>query len=286
MVYIHHPYYADRRELSMGRTKKPAQRTLLSVDKALDVLWAFEGARTELGVVELARTLSITPSTVSRLLSSLVAGNLVEYNEETGRYRLGLGLLRLAALVTGRLDLRAIAHPHLQALMEITQETPSLSIFGGEQAVTIDFVPSPRVVASVVQLGRPSLVHCTSVGKLLLAYQQEAVRARVLAAPLPRFTPRTIIDPTRLEAELAQIRECGYATAEEEREPELNAIAVPVLGPRSQVIAALGVQGPAHRFDRAALLRTLPILRAQARALSRELGAPEGQDAASGNELK
>jgi len=259
----------------MGRTNRPAQRTLLSVDKALAVLWAFEGSQAELGVVELARRTTITPSTVSRLLGSLVAGNLVEYNEASGRYRVGLGVLRLASMVTGRLDLRATARPHLQSLVELTQETASLSIFGGEQAVTIDFVPSPRTVASVVHLGRPSLVHCTSVGKLLLAFQSPKVQDSVLSEPLPRFTPRTVVDGAALREALTQIQRQGYALAEEEREPELNAIAVPVYGAHGQVIAALGVQGPAHRFEHDALLRVLPLMRREAATLSQELGAPQ-----------
>lgn len=257
----------------MGRTGRPAQRTLGSVEKALGVLWAFEHAPAELSVGELARTTALHPSTVSRMLSSLVAGGMVEHNPQTGRYRLGLGLLRLASVVTGRLDLRAAARAHLEALVQSTGETASLSIFGGEQAVTIDFVPSPRVVASVVQLGRPSLVHCTSVGKLLLAFQPDPVQQRALAGPLPRFTPRTIADPGALAVELARIRDQGYALAEEEREPELNAIAVPIHGAQGQVLAALGVQGPAHRFGRVELLGTLPILRAEAAALSRALGS-------------
>jgi IclR family acetate operon transcriptional repressor len=91
--------------------------------------------------------------------------------------------------------------------------------------------------------------------------------------PLPRFTPRTIVAPAALRAELARIREQGYAVALEEREPELNAIAAPVYGPQGHVAAALGVQGPAYRFDEAAMLRALPALRAEAATLSRALGA-------------
>jgi DNA-binding IclR family transcriptional regulator len=100
------------------------------------------------------------------------------------------------------------------------------------------------------------------------------VRERALAGPLPRFTPRTIVHPDVLRTELARIREQGYAMAEEEREPELNAIAAPVYGAQGQVVAALGLQGPAHRFDRAAMLHTLPALRKEAAALSGELGSP------------
>lgn len=256
----------------MGRTKSPAKRTLQSVDKALALLWAFDGSRAELGVVELARKVGLSPSNVSRLLSSLVRGNVVEYDGGTGRYRLGIGLVRLASVVTDHLDLRAVAHRHLEALVEGTRETASLSIFTGEHAVTIDFVPSPLAVVSVIQLGRPGLVHCTSVGKLLLAYQEEDVRERALSKPLPRFTPRTIVDPDLVRLELQRIREQGYAMAEEEREPELNAIAVPVRGAYGQILGALGVQGPAHRFDRSAMLQALGLLRREAEPLSRQLG--------------
>ena len=257
----------------MGRTKRPAKRTLQSVDKALALLWAFDGAQTELGVVELARQVGMSASTVSRLLSSLVRGGVVEYDEATGRYRLGVGLVRLASLVSGRLDLRALARPHLEAIVKSTQETASLSIFAGEESVTIDFVSSPRTVLSVAKLGRPGPAHATSVGKLLLAYQPEEAWDRALVGDLVRFTPRTIVDPELLRAELQCIREQGYAMAEEERERELNAIAVPVRGAHGQVVAALGVQGPAHRFDRTVMLHALTVLEEEAEALSSELGA-------------
>ncbi|MGI8827433.1 MAG: IclR family transcriptional regulator [Chloroflexota bacterium] len=257
----------------MGRTNRPAKRTLQSVDKALGLLWAFDGSRAELGVVELARKAGLSPSNVSRLLSSLVQGDVVEYNEATGRYRLGMGLVRLASLVTDRLDLRTLSRAHLAALVESTQETASLNIFTGDQAVTIDFVPSPRAVVSLVHLGRRGLVHCTSVGKLLLACQRPDVWDRALSRPMLRFTPRTIVDPEILRADLCGIREQGYALAEEEREPELNAIAVPVHGLHGEVVAAIGLQGPAHRFNRGAMLHALPALRSEAEKLSRELGA-------------
>lgn len=257
----------------MTRTDRPAKRRVQSVDKALALLWMFEGQPAELGVAELARKSGLGASNVSRLLSSLVQGKVLQYNEVNGRYRLGVGLVRLASHVTEHLDLRSLAHPHLQTLVAATKETASLSIFAGEHAVTMDFVPSPLAIVSVGRLGRPGQVHCTSVGKVLLAYQEEDVREAALAAALPRFTPRTVVDANQLRPELRTIREQGYAVAEEEREPELNAIAVPVRGAQDRVVAALGLQGPAHRFHHAAMLRALPTLRAEARKLSLELGA-------------
>lgn len=257
----------------MTRTDRPAGRTVQSVDKAMALLWTFDDSPSEQSVSELARKTGLSASNVSRLLSSLVQGKLLEYNAVNGRYRLSIGLVRLASRVTDQLDLRTIARPHLQSLVAQTKETASLSIFAGEQAVTIDFVASPLAVVSVAQLGRPGPVHCTSVGKALLAFQTDDVVDRVLSGKLPRLTPRTVTDAGRLRSELRRIRELGYALAEEEREPELNAIAVPVRGTYDRVVAALGLQGPAHRFHHAAMLDALPLLQREALAISRQLGA-------------
>lgn len=257
----------------MTRTDLPARRTVQSVDKAMALLWMFDDSRTEQAVGELARKTGLSASNVSRLLSSLVRGNILEYNDSNGRYRLGVGLVRLASRVTEQLDLRTIARPHLQSLVAATKETASLSIFAGEHAVTIDFVASPLAVVSVAQLGRPGPVHCTSVGKVLLAFQAEEVANRVLAGELPRFTPRTVTDGRLLGIELQRIREQGYAIAAEEREPELNAIAVPIWGAQGRVVAALGLQGPAYRFHRGAMVESLAVLQREAGSLSRQLGA-------------
>jgi IclR family acetate operon transcriptional repressor len=254
----------------MPRPRALAALTVQSVDKAVRVLWALgendDGAG-EMGVLELSRRTGLTASTVSRLLNSLVAGRLVAHNPATGRYRVGLGVVTLANAALGRLDLRELAHPHLLALEERLYETASLSVYA-EGAVTVDVVPSRHTVLSMARLGRPALPHCTATGKVLLAHQPEATVARVLAAPLVRCTPRTLTAPDQVRAELERVRAQGYATAEGEREPDLNAVAVPIDGQRAGVLGALCVQGPASRFDRAAMEAAVPLLQAEARAIT------------------
>jgi IclR family acetate operon transcriptional repressor len=144
----------------------------------------------------------------------------------------------------------------------------TLSIPGERDAVTVDFVPSRSSVASVARVGRPSVAHATATGKVALAF---APPAR-LADPLERFTDRTIVDPTGLAAEVARVRAQGWARAEGEREPDLNAIAAPVFGATGDLAAVLGLQGPAGRFDSAAQDAALPTLLAHAAAISRSLG--------------
>ena len=142
----------------------------------------------ELGTNEIARRTGINASTVSRLLATLASARYVEHVPETGRYRLALRLVELGNAVLGRLDLRALARPRLQALVRETGETATLSAPGEHDAMTIDFAHSSSAVQSVAQLGRPSIGHATAAGKVLLAFGEVALPPE----PMTRFTRRTI----------------------------------------------------------------------------------------------
>jgi DNA-binding IclR family transcriptional regulator len=170
--------------------------------------------------------------------------------------------------VVGRLDLREVARPHLQALALETGETATLSAPDQHDAVTVDFVQSGASVQSVAQIGRPSIGHATATGKVLLAF----TGALPADGQLKAYTARTITDRSRLETELARVRRQGFAEAVGEREPDLNAVAAPVLGSRGELVAIVGVQGPASRFGRETRRAAVEPLLAHARAISAELG--------------
>ena len=251
----------------MARTGKPAQRTVGAVSRAVAVLDAFVDAP-ELGTNEIARRARINASTVSRILATLAEGGLVSYNDDTGRYRLGSRLLVYGNLVHSRLDLRLALRPLLEALARQTGETTTLSAPSSPDAVTIDFVQPPGSVVSVAELGRPSVAHATAAGKVGLAFgAAELPRGR-----LARFTDETITDRARLNAELAEVRRRGYAQAEGEREPDLNAIAAPVLGAGGELAAIVGVQGPASRLDSSAMEKAARELQSVSMAMSHALG--------------
>jgi DNA-binding IclR family transcriptional regulator len=129
-------------------------------------------------------------------------------------------------------------------------------------------VLSRASVASVARVGRPSIAHATATGKVMLAFASD----RLPAPPLARYTDRTITDPARLADEVEAVRRDGHAHASGEREPELNAVAVPVFGEPGQLIAILGVQGPGSRFRVRAQDAAVPVLRSHALALSAALG--------------
>lgn len=228
----------------------------------------------ELGTNELARRVGLPASTASRQLGTLAAAGLVEHDAETGRYRLGIRIVHLANAVLARLDVREIARPHLVELARVTGETTTLHVPGEDDAVTIDFVPSTHFVQHVTQLGRPSIAHATSAGKVMLAFTDRPLPT----GPLKAYTPRTITTTETLAEEIERVRARGYAEGLEEREPGLNAVAVPVWSAGAALGAIVALQGPTARFDRAAMRAAVPLLLERARAISRALGGAPVDD--------
>ncbi|HTX08182.1 MAG TPA: IclR family transcriptional regulator [Solirubrobacteraceae bacterium] len=222
-------------------------QTVGSVARAIALLDALAESDGGARVGELARRIGVNPSTASRLLGTLEAGGLVERSPE-GPYRLGLKLVALSDRVLGQLDVRDLARPWLIWLVEETGETATLSVPGGGEAITVDFVPSPSSVASLARLGRPSIAHATAAGKAMLAFGPKVGLPLGPDRELTAFTERTITDSAALAAELDAVRAAGIAEAVGEREPDLNALAAPVFGRGDALEAILGLQGPAARL--------------------------------------
>jgi IclR family acetate operon transcriptional repressor len=255
----------------MARTRQPSTRRIGAAERAISVLDTLAEAG-ELGTNEIARRTGMTPSTVSRQLGTLAASGLVERNAANGRYRLGLRIVHLANAVLARLDVRTVARPHLEELVRQTGETATLSVPGEDDAVTIDFIPGSHQIQPVSRLGRPSVAHATSAGKVMLALSGRSLPD----GPLRSYTPHTITDSKQLAVEIARVREQGWAQAIEEREPGLSAIAAPIRSSRGELEAIIALQGPSSRFDRKAVDAALPLLLERANAISGELGWSAG----------
>jgi DNA-binding IclR family transcriptional regulator len=251
----------------MARTGKPAIRHVAAVERALAVLDAVAELE-DAGTNAIARQAGVNPSTASRLLATLAAGGIVRHVEQTGRYRLGPRLAQLGGAAVAGLDLRELARPQLASLADETGETTTLSVPGEGDAITVDFVQSAASVQGVARIGRPSVAHATATGKVALAF------GGVVLPPgrLRRYTDRTIVNREVLDGELRAAVRDGLARALGEREIDLNALAAPVLDARGDLVAVLGVQGPAARFGPSRLGQASGPLRAAAAALSAALG--------------
>jgi IclR family acetate operon transcriptional repressor len=243
-----------------------------SVDRAASLLLALGESRGEAGVTELARRLGLHKSTASRLLATLQRRGLVEQDEETGKYRLGLAVIRLAEHAERTLDLRAIAMPDLDRLARATRETTGLGVLHGDQCLTVAQADGPNMVALGDWTGRSAPIHSIAAGKVLLASLPEREVLRLVRRGLDRFTDRTITQLEPLLEELARVRRRGYATAFGEYDPELNAVAAPVHDARGTVIAAVDLWGPAFRVNAQRLPDLARQVREAAAAVSVRLG--------------
>ena len=231
-------------------TTENEARTIATVNRATDVLTLF-ARRPEptLGVTEIAQELGLSKAAVHRLLTTLAAKGFIRVDRESRRYALGPAVLTLSLAYLERIDIRRLALPVMRDLSEATNETSTLSIRSGWTRVYVDQITPPREVRMSVQLGHPFPLHAGSSSKAFLAFLDEEERERYLtSAPLERLTDATIVDATKLRAELAAIRERGYARSFGERQAGAASVAAPVRDHLGRPAATISVCGPIERF--------------------------------------
>ena len=245
-----------------------------AIERAVSILNAFSMDDPELGVTELADRLGLHKSTVHRFMVNLDAAGLVERNARTGRYRLGLHVFELGALVMQQMNLWDEALPFLEGLVHDTGETGHLAVLDGGEAIYIERVEARRALRVPSAIGRGYPAHATNLGKVLLAdLSRERVEAIIAERGLAAYTPQTITDPAELEADLELIRRRGYAVDNEEYDDGLRCIGAPVRDHSGHVVAALGIGGPVTRITPERVEELGGLVMTAARGLSRRLGA-------------
>jgi DNA-binding IclR family transcriptional regulator len=217
-----------------------------SVDRAASLLIALGESQGEAGVTELARRLGLHKSTASRLLATLQKRGLVEQDDDSGKYRLGLAVVRLGGHAERTLDLRSIAMPELESLARTVKEATTIETLEGDTVLTIAY--SDATGMSRDRSGHNAPLHATAPGKVLLANQPEREVIRLSKIGFTPYTSHTIVRVDLLLEELARVRRRGFATAFGEFEPTVNAIAVPLFDQRTSVVAALEVRASGNRI--------------------------------------
>jgi DNA-binding IclR family transcriptional regulator len=243
-----------------------------SVDRAITVLEIL-ARKGEVGVTDLAAELGVHKSTAFRLVSVLESRGLVDQHSERGRYRLGLGLVRLAGATTARLDLTQQGRTVIEALARELGETMNITILSGNDALYIDQVAGTSALQMHNWVGQLVPLHCTSNGKALIAWLPEDRQRELLVEPLRRFTEATVTDVDDLLKALVQVRERGYATAFEELEQGLIAVAAPIRDMSGNVVASLSASGPVFRLPPQRIGSLGASVRAGAEEVSRRMGS-------------
>src|SRR4051812_42782770 len=241
-----------------------------SVDRALTILEVLARVG-EAGVTEIAGELDVHKSTAFRLVTTLEAHRLVEQTSERGRYRLGVGVLRLAGATTARLDLVQEARPVCRQLAADTGETVNIAVLSESSALYLDQVAGSSALQPHNWVGQHIPLHATSNGKVLLSgLDPDEVERR--ADDLTAYTRRTITARADLRRELDSVRTQGFAVATDELEIGLTALAAPVRSAHGDVIASLSVSGPTYRLTERRLEELQPVVMDAAEEVSRRLG--------------
>jgi len=229
------------------------------VERALDLLSTFSTSEPELSLTELSARLDLNPSSTFRLLMTLQSHGYLEQNPDNRKYRLGVACLALGSVFLNKSDIRKEALPILSGLRDDCKETIHLARLAGSEVVYLEKLDGLLPIGIMgSRVGGRAPAHCTGLGKAMLAYKPEnEIRQLCAEADLRRFTSNTITDLGELLGELACIRERGYAIDNEEHEPGVKCVAVPIWNYRQNVVGAISVSGPAGRIDRAIAERAL-----------------------------
>ncbi|BDT99891.1 IclR family transcriptional regulator [Nocardia sputorum] len=213
--------------------------------KIMAVLEAFAIDDTALSLAELARRTRIPKGTLHRVLADMVTVRLLDRTD--AGYRLGGYLFELGMRASVERSLLEVAIPFLEELNARMHETTHLGVLDGMEVVYLTKIGGRRQASAPSRIGGRMPVHCTAIGKVLLANADPALREKVLAGPLRRYTPRTMVLPGTLRQQLDRIAADGVAFEFEESTPGLVCVAAPVRE-GDRVVAAISVAGPSHRF--------------------------------------
>jgi IclR family acetate operon transcriptional repressor len=242
-----------------------------AIDRAAQLLTLVLDSDEPIGVGDLATAAELPKSTASRLVSSLERHGLVRRNGARGKVQAGPAILRFAHRGVVDRSLVELAQAPLEVLAGASGETVNLAVPGARGVEHLAQVDSVHFLGTGQWVGRTVDYHTTAIGKVLVAYGA----AELPAGRLRRTAPGTIVDRTRLDEELERVRAEAFATAIDELEPGLTALAAPVHGPTGDVIAALSVSGPTLRLPSERIAELKPVLTTQAAALSARLGHRE-----------
>lgn len=245
-----------------------------SVDRALTILEVLARVG-EAGVTEIAGELGVHKSTAFRLVATLESHGLVEQNAGRGRYRLGVGLLRLAGATTARLDVVQEARPICRALAAETGETVNLAVLSESSALYLDQIAGSSALQPHNWVGQHIPLHATSNGKILLS-GLDPERLESLLGGLKAYTDLTITRKSQLRKEVDLVREQGYAAAVDELEVGLSAVAAPIRNAHGDVIASMSVSGPTFRLTEERLPAVIALVVEAGHEVSKRLGWGHG----------
>ncbi|SFC18303.1 transcriptional regulator, IclR family [Nocardioides terrae] len=252
----------------------PATAATSLTTKTLEVLSAFTSSHPRLSLSDVSRRSGLPLTTVHRIVTDLVAWGALERGGDGG-YELGLRLWEIASLAPRGLPLREVALPIMEDLYEATHENVQLAVRDHLDAVYLERLTGRNAVRVLTRVGGRFDLHATGVGLVLLAYAPPGVQEEALGGTLRHWTPRTVTDPARVRAVLADVRRTEVAVSDRQVTMDAVSVACPIRDADDAVVAALSVVF--HADGPITPQAVTPAVRAASRTISRVLGAPSAR---------
>lgn len=248
--------------------------SVATLEKALKILDAIARERC-MGVRELARSLEMSPASVSRILGTLLKYRMVEKDRRTGKFRLGMHILELSSCLLRNLELKERAWPIMEWVAQETGETVNLMVLDETtgEGIYVAVIESANDFRMAPYVGKREVLHCTGVGKAILAFlPEETAKDIIKKVGLPRFTSNTIVTPAELWVHLEQVRRQGYAIDNAESMEGIFCIGAPIFDHEGRVAAGISISSPAVRVDEATVEIFSKLIREAAARISQAIG--------------
>ncbi len=227
----------------------------------------------ETGISDLSVRLAMPKATVYRFLQTMMTLGYVRQEKDSERYGLTMKVFELGTKALQYPDLVDLAKNHMQLLADTTGETVHLGALIDSEIIYIHKVDSRHMLGMYSRVGRRAPLHCTAIGKVLMAWEDPERRDRVLkGAEFKRFREKTIVDPVAFVAELGRIKAQGYGEDREEFDDHIRCLGVPIFDRINRPIAALSISFPTFRYDESKEAETVAMLQAAAKDISAQLG--------------
>ncbi|CAM3837238.1 IclR family transcriptional regulator [Aeromicrobium ponti] len=249
------------------------ERLIQSIERAADILELFLAYDQELSVKDISSKLGLSKSTVHGIIKTLEYRGYLQQNKDDLKYKLGLKLFELGNRVSHQFDLGKIARPIIKKLVDELQETVHLVVFERGEVIYIEKLDGPRALRIYSQVGKRAPIHCTGVGKAILAFQEGEEINRLLSnTNLEPYTEYTMTNKEELINHLHFIREQGYSIDDEEIELGLKCVAAPIFDHHQHVIGAISCAAPKVRMDDVKLAEFIPRIQQAAESISQSMG--------------
>jgi IclR family KDG regulon transcriptional repressor len=218
--------------------------------RAVSILEQFTVDRPELNLTEISTAVGLSKSTVHRLLATLETAGMVEFDEKTTRYCLGLKIFRLGSVVSKSMELVKRADPLLRNITEETDETSFLQAVDGDGAICLRRFDGDHLVRVLfLEAGKRSAFNCGAGQRVLLAHLPEPLWEEVVTGRLNRMTKNSLVSREELERDRREIRQRGYAVSWEDVTLHVCALGAPVRDATGAVVAAVSIAGIVQRFS-------------------------------------